>query len=65
MGLTDPAGLPYLLWSGIFGDVTVFISAFAVVKHINCHYRGCWRVGRHHVGEHLVCHKHHERGRLS
>lgn len=57
------SGNGYQFWSGIAGELTLLGAAIAVVKHHNCHVRGCWRVGRHSVDgtPYKVCRRHHPR----
>lgn len=59
LGLDDASGPWYLLWSGIFGDVSLFGAAIVVVRKHQCHVRRCWRVGRHPAGQFVVCRRHH------
>jgi hypothetical protein len=61
LGLTNASGGWYLLWSGIFGDVTIFAALAIFLHHRNCHARGCWRIGRHPVEgtPYVVCRRHH------
>ena len=35
----------------------------ALVSHVNCHQRGCWRIGRHKVGGTPWCNTHHANAR--
>lgn len=61
MGLTNASGPWYLLWSGIFGDVTIFGGALILVKRHNCHVAGCKSVITHHDPQvHApACRRHH------
>jgi hypothetical protein len=63
-GLDDAAGVPYLAWSGVGGDLGIIGAALAVVLHRNCHVHRCWRIGRHPVAgtTWTVCRKHHPDG---
>ncbi len=57
IGVTDPSGLPYLTWSGIVGDVTIFA---AIWMHFNCHDHSCWKIALfRHQGIYRYCRKHH------
>lgn len=47
----------YNFWSGFGSDVTELGIIFALVRHLNCHEKGCWRIG-HHVNGTMVCHLH-------
>jgi hypothetical protein len=61
LGLTNPGGGWYLAWSGIVGDLPE-LAVFALVwRRLNCHAKGCWRVGMHRVrnSHYLVCRTHH------
>jgi len=60
-GLDDPSGAPYLFWSGIVGDVFLVGAGWAIVRRLNCHVRGCLRVGIHDVvgTPYRTCRKHH------
>lgn len=46
LGLTNGSGYWYLLWSGIFADVTIFAAAAGLYRHHNCHTAGCWRLAK-------------------
>lgn len=59
LGLDDASGPWYLLWSGIFGDVSLFGAALVLVRKHQCHVRWCWRIGRHPAGSFVVCRVHH------
>lgn len=63
LGLTDPSGPWYLFWSGIVGDLPEFAVFVLVWRRVNCHARGCWRVGLHAVNgtPYRVCRTHHPR----
>jgi hypothetical protein len=41
MGLTNGSGKPYLFWSGIFSDATIFSGVIFLLKKHNCHVTGC------------------------
>jgi hypothetical protein len=61
LGLTNASGLWYLLWSGIFGDVTIFGGLVVLVLRHNCHVTGCKSVLTHNdPALHApACRKHH------
>jgi hypothetical protein len=43
------SGKWYAFWSS-FGACLTYFAIFAVVyRKLNCHAKGCWRVGLHHV----------------
>ena len=47
------SGDGYQFWSGIgsdFGEATIVISILLIVRHHNCHVKGCPRLG--HADEH-------------
>lgn len=60
-GITNEAGPGYGFWSGFAGDLPEFAIFALVWKRLNCHARGCYRVGLHKVdGTHFTtCKKHH------
>lgn len=43
-------GEGYNFWSGIGSDLAYLGFAAALLKHLNCHTPGCWRLGHHHLG---------------
>ena len=51
----------YLWWSGFFGNLAIFGGMIALIRKLNCHAKGCWRVGRQQVEgtTFVVCRKHH------
>lgn len=54
-------GWCYSFWSG-FGSCLTYIGiVVAGWRHLNCHAKGCWRVGRHTVDgtPFKVCRRHH------
>jgi hypothetical protein len=55
----DPDGYNFV--SGPLADITLLGGAYAILRHHNCHVKGCWRIARHPVAgtEHIVCRKHH------
>jgi hypothetical protein len=55
----DPDGYNFI--SGPLADITLLGGAYAILRHHNCHVKGCWRVGRHPVDgtAYVVCRKHH------
>lgn len=55
----DPDGYNFI--SGPLADITLLGGAYALLRHHNCHVKGCWRVGRHPVAgtSYIVCRKHH------
>ena len=57
----DPDGYNFI--SGPLADITLLGGAYALLKHHNCHAKGCWRIGRHAVSGtgYVVCRKHHPR----
>lgn len=54
-------GTGYLVASGPIGDVFILGAAWALVRKLNCHAKGCWRLGLHRVGgtPYITCRKHH------
>lgn len=67
VGIDDPAGRWYLLWSGLASDLSELTLLGALIglywRHA-CHVRGCWRIGRHPVEGtgFTVCRRHHPEG---
>lgn len=54
-------GWTYSFWSG-FGSCLAYFGAIGMAwRHLNCHAKGCWRLGRHPIagGKYKVCHRHH------
>lgn len=50
----------YDFWSGIATQMSVAVAAILVIRHKNCHVKGCWRLG--HIdpkNHHPACRKHH------
>ena len=60
-GLDDGSGAWYLFWSGIVGDVALLGTLFVLMRRLNCHAAGCWRLGIHRVvgTPFVTCRKHH------
>lgn len=57
----------YLFWSGAGSDISelaIIGAVLAGLHRVNCHVKGCWRVGRQHVAgtAWVVCHHHHPAG---
>lgn len=64
LGLDSASGGWYLGWSGFGSDITelAIVGALLAAWHrVNCHVKGCWRVGRQHVegSTFVVCRRHH------
>lgn len=54
----------YNFWSGFGSDLTEFAIIGSLVvgmRHLNCHVKGCWRVGNHSLEgtPYKLCRKHH------
>lgn len=58
LGVTG-SGRMYNFWSGFGSDLGELAIVGAVVRHVNCSQRGCWRLG-HHYGGTVSCHRHRE-----
>lgn len=60
-GADDESGVWYGFWSGFAGCLPEFAALGLVWRKVNCHARGCPRIGVHQVrGSHFVtCRKHH------
>ena len=65
LGLTDPAGAPYLWWSGFGGRVALGGALIITyLRHHTCHAQGCWRLQRRTMPDGTVlCHRHAEAAR--
>lgn len=68
-GIDNEAGSHYAFWSGAGSDIgeLAMVGAFyALIRHHNCHTKGCWRIGRLKFAadgtEYLLCHRHHPTG---
>lgn len=61
LGLDDGSGAWYLWWSGIVGDLALLGTFTVLLRRLNCHQGGCWRLGLHHVvgTPYVVCRRHH------
>lgn len=49
-GTSNESGPYYGFWSGFgsdLGEVTLFGVIIAGYRKINCHSKGCWRIGHH------------------
>lgn len=61
-GGSNVSGVAYGEWSGFLSDISEFLILGGVIglyrKH-NCHVKGCPRIGKHPVGQYVVCKKHH------
>jgi hypothetical protein len=67
LGLDDPTGPIYLAWSGFgadLGELALLAGLYQWARRHNCHVHGCWRIGRHRVGDTgiVVCRRHHPHG---
>jgi len=58
----------YNFWSGFGSDLgeatlitAVVVGVYTGVRKANCHTRGCWRIGRHHLDgtPYVLCRHHH------
>lgn len=60
-GMDDGSGAWYLFWSGIVGDLALFGTLIVLLRRLNCHTSGCWRIGIHHVvgTPYVTCRHHH------
>lgn len=61
LGLSSANGWPYLLWSGVVGDLTFVGAGVAIYRRHTCHVDRCWRIARHPVADspYVVCARHH------
>lgn len=63
-GLDNLSGPFYGFWSGSGSDIqelTVIVGGWALLRHHNCHVKGCWGLRTHLVDgtPYRVCRKHH------
>jgi hypothetical protein len=67
-GTVNEPGVYYGFWSGFgsdIGEYAILVGLTAGLYHSfrrhNCHERGCWRIGLHHVEgtPFIACRKHH------
>ena len=58
LGLDNPSGAWYLFWSGFGGDIGELAIIGIIWRRVNCHDRGCWRIGLHHKDNLALCSKH-------
>ena len=64
-GTVNESGPYYGMFSGFFGDLTIFSSAViglaVFYRHVNCHSKGCWRWGHYRTpdGQFKVCRRCH------
>lgn len=60
-GSDNPQGAIYGFWSGFGSDLMEFAILGTIFHKFNCHAKGCWRIGLHHVEgtPYVVCRKHH------
>ena len=57
----NPGGKFYVLISGVVADLGLLGGLLLVFRKLNCHVKGCWRLGHHDVQgtPYKVCRKHH------
>lgn len=56
----------YSFWSGFgsdIGEATIVVAVLGVVRHHNCHVKGCARLGKHEYemdgAKYKLCRRHH------
>ena len=52
VGAQNEAGSYYGFWSGFgrdLSEITLVAALIAELRHINCHTKRCWRIGKHPV----------------
>jgi hypothetical protein len=61
IGVYNPNSRWYLFWGGFGSCLTEFAIVTVVWRKVNCHAKGCYRVGLHHVEgtPYITCKKHH------
>ena len=52
-------------WVSDLGEVALLGAIFGAWHRVNCHAKGCWRIGRQHVSgtTYVTCRKHHPDGK--
>lgn len=67
IGADTQASRQYAFLSAPAGPLVAVLGYSSLLgvglRHVNCHYRRCWRIGRHHIGGQVWCHKHQELAR--
>ena len=67
-GTVNEPGPYYGFWSGFGSDIAEFgilgaaaTGLYGLVKKVNCHQPGCWRIGTHPAagGQFMLCYLHH------
>jgi len=67
-GTINEPGPYYGFWSGFGSDIAEFsilgaigTGLYQLVRKVNCHEPGCWRVGTHPAagGQFMLCYRHH------
>ena len=60
-GTNNTSGYWYGWWSAFASDLPEFAILIVIWRKINCHAKGCYRVGLHHVDgtPYITCRKHH------
>ena len=61
IGVDDAGGRWNLFWGGFGSCLTEFAIVAVVWRKVNCHAKGCYRVGLHKVNgtPYITCKKHH------
>ena len=67
-GTDKGSGVFYAFWSGFGSDLgeatliaTVGVGVYTGVRKVNCHTKGCWRIGHHTLDgtPYVLCKRHH------
>jgi hypothetical protein len=67
-GTSDESGIYYAFWSGFgadLGEVTLItavgLGVYTGARKVNCHTKGCWRIGHHPLENtpYILCRHHH------
>lgn len=60
-GTNNEGSYWYGWWSGFAGDIPEFAILALLWRKINCHAKGCYRIGLHHVDgtPYTTCRTHH------
>jgi len=60
-GVSNSNGRWNAFWGGFGSDLAEFAILAVVWRKINCHAKGCYRIGLHHIEgtPYITCRKHH------
>ncbi len=67
-GTANESGIYYAFWSGFGADLgeatlitAVGVGVYTGARKVNCHTKGCWRIGHHPLDQtpYILCRHHH------